>query len=280
MKAYPTQPVSAPLGIIAGSGDLPERIVGQCKQQNRPVFVLAFEGNEVSDALTPDARVRFGAIGEALNLLRQAGVQDVVLAGRITRPSLADLRPDAMAARLLARIGTAFFSGDDSLLAAIVAFLEEEGFRVLGADEILGDILAPQGLVGHVLPDKQARKDIELGAKAARALGALDVGQAVIVQRGMVLGVEAVEGTDALIARCGLLKVEGGGGVLVKMKKPAQERRVDLPTIGIATVENMYAAGFAGIALEAGGSQIIDKTQVSRHADALGIFILGFSYAL
>jgi DUF1009 family protein len=111
----------------------------------------------------------------------------------------------------------------------------------------------------------------------ARAIGALDIGQAVIVQNGQVLGVESIEGTDALITRCAPLKLEPTGGVLVKVKKPQQEKRVDLPTIGISTVERIAECGFAGIAVEAGASLIIGRREVARRADALGIFIVGFS---
>jgi hypothetical protein len=139
------------------------------------------------------------------------------------------------------------------------------------------DLLAPEGMIGSIYPDKRAQADIETGAKIARAVGALDIGQAVIVQNGQILGIEAIEGTDALIARCAPLKLEPHGGVLVKVKKPQQEKRVDLPTIGIHTVEHIAECGFAGIAIEAGASLIVSRREVARRADALGVFIVGFS---
>ena len=267
------------LGIIAGSGDIPSRLAEACAKAGRDCFVLMFEGNPVAESLStiPHAKIRIGAVGEAFAALHAAGVSEVTLAGRITRPSLANLRPDATAAKLLARIGTSYFGGDDKLLKTVIGFLEEEGFKVIGADEILGDILAPLGPLGKILPDKKAQADIKLGVKVAKALGALDVGQAVIVQRQMVLGVEAVEGTDALIARCAHLRPEGTGGVLIKVKKPGQERRVDLPAVGVATLENLHRAGFVGIAVEAGASLVIDRKEVAKRADALGLFILGFT---
>ncbi len=155
--------------------------------------------------------------------------------------------------------------------------MEEEGFRVAGAEEIVRDLIAPEGMIGSIYPDKRAQGDIEIGARMARAIGALDIGQAVIVQNGQILGVEAVEGTDALIKRCAPLKLEERGGVLVKVKKPQQERRVDLPTIGVATVERIAECGFAGVAVEAGASLILDRREVMRRADALGVFVIGFS---
>lgn len=279
MQPSPSEDQRSTLGIIAGSGDLPLRMLDACKKQGRSVFVLVFDGSDVQPAVfdAPHARVRFGAVGDALAKLRTAGVEDLVLAGRITRPPLADLRPDAAASKLLARLGTSFFGGDDKLLKAVVKYLEEEGFRIVGAETILGDVLAPIGPIGKVLPDRKSQDDIALGVEVAKALGALDVGQAVVVQRGMVLGVEAVEGTDALIARCAELRPEGSGGVLVKVKKPQQETRVDLPAIGITTVENLHRAGFAGIAVEAGSALIIGLQDVARLADELGLFIIGFT---
>jgi UDP-2,3-diacylglucosamine hydrolase len=132
-------------------------------------------------------------------------------------------------------------------------------------------------MIGSIYPDKRAQNDIEIGARIARSIGALDIGQAVIVQNGQVLGVECIEGTDALITRCAPLKLEPQGGVLVKAKKPQQEKRVDLPTIGVHTVERVAEYGFAGIAIEAAGALIIGRREVARRADALGIFIIGFS---
>ena len=271
---------SPPLGIIAGSGDLPARLLAACQQTGRPVFVLAFEGSTAPELIEniPHAWSRLGAIGHAIACLKNAGVSDIVMAGKIERPPLASLRPDLTGTRLLARLGGSYLQGDDSLLTTIVQFLEEEGFRVHGADELLVELVTPEGLIGHHLPDKRAQADIETGVRVARAIGELDIGQAVIVQFGRVLGVEAAEGTDALIERCGPLRAEGMGGVLVKAKKPQQERRVDLPTIGVSTVERIHKAGFAGIAVEAGGSLIIDRAKVRATANALDIFVIGFSF--
>lgn len=271
----------APLGIIAGSGELPRTLIRACEDTARPYFLLAVE--DAADAETVAlagesyAWIRLGAIGKAIDLLRKAGAHELVLAGKVTRPKISSLRPDLKGTKLLARIGGQLISGDNQLLSSIVNFLEEEGFRICGADDVVRDLLAPEGMIGTIYPDKKAQSDIEIGARIAKAVGALDIGQAVMVQNGQVLGLEAIEGTDALIARCEALKVEPTGGVLVKVKKPQQEKRVDLPTIGIATVERIAACGFAGIAIEAGASLILGRREVARRADALGVFILGFS---
>lgn len=264
------------LGIIAGRGDLPIRLIEACRASGRELFVLAVK-NQTEEALVTDIPhdwIRFGAGGKGLELLHQAGVRDVVFAGKFQRPSLAAMRPDARTAKFFAKAGRAAW-GDDGLLSAMVKEFEKEGFRIVAPDDIVADLLAPSGPFGAIEPDKVALEDISRGIAVARALGDADVGQAVVVQEGVVLGVEAAEGTDRLIARCKDLQRDGPGGVLVKVKKPDQERRVDLPTIGLETVRAVSDAGLRGIAVEAGGSLVVDRGRVTEAADAAGIFIVG-----
>lgn len=266
------------LGIIAGGGDLPLRLIEAARVAGRPFYVLAIK-NQAELTLgddTPHDWVRLGAAGKGIDLLHANQVQDVVFAGRIKRPSLGAMMPDARMARFLARIaGKAL--GDDGLLRAVVAEFEAEGFRVVGADELQSDLLVTQGCLGRHAPDECAWADIHHGIRIARAIGALDIGQAVIVQQGLVLGVEGIEGTDALIERCGALRREGPGGVLVKTKKPSQDRRVDLPTVGRDTVDRAAAAGLRGIAVEAGHTLMLDRAAAIAEADRLGLFIVGFT---
>jgi UDP-2,3-diacylglucosamine hydrolase len=268
--------MAARLGILAGAGELPLRVVEASRELARPVFVLAFEG--IADpavvAGLPHAWVRLGAAGEGMRLLRENGVEELVMAGAVRRPSLAALRPDWRAARLFARLGLKAL-GDDGLLRAVIAELEGEGFRVTSLETLLADALAPEGALGAVMPSAADEADIALGMRVARALGALDVGQAVVVQQGLVLGVEAIEGTDALIARCGALRREGKGGVLAKAAKPGQERRADLPTIGPRTVAAAAQAGLAGIAVEAGSTLLVDRAAIAAAADDAGLFVTG-----
>ena len=268
------------LGIIAGGGRLPLQLIECCQSSGRAFFVVALEGIADMSAINevPHAVVRLGAVGESIGKLRAAGVQELVLAGRVKRPSLSSLRPDFLGAKLIAKLGGAFFSGDDALLSSVITFLEDEGFRVVGADTVMANLLAPPGVLGRISPDALAEVDILQGVKVAVALGAVDVGQAVIVEHGYVLGVEAAEGTDALISRCASLKREARGGVLVKLKKPGQEARADLPSIGPATIEQLADAGFSGIAVEAGGSLILDQDKTIAAADARGLFIVGVQH--
>jgi DUF1009 family protein len=269
--------VSGRLGIVAGSGELPKRLFEACRASGRDPFILALEGH-TDPALVagaPHAWIRLGAAADGFAALRGAGVTEVVFIGPVRRPSLTSLMPDVRAAKFLARVGLRAF-GDDGLLSALVKEFEAEGFKVVGADEVLSELVAPDGAVGKVLPDDSAKADIARGLAVVRALGALDIGQAAVVEAGVVLGVEAIEGTDALIERAGKLKREGPRrGVLVKAKKPGQERRVDLPAVGVATVDRVAAAGLAGIAIEAGAALIVDRDEVARRADAAGIFVVG-----
>ena len=271
--------MAAKLGIIAGGGDLPGRLVRFCRESHRGVFVVAIKGH-TDPAVVADAEhvwVRLGDVNEALEPLRGAGVEELVLAGPIQRPSLSELRPNLRVAGFFAKVGRRAF-GDDGLLSAIIDTLEqEEGFRVVGIDDVVGDLVAQPGVYGRHHPDDAAASDIERGMEVARAIGAIDVGQSVVVQQGLVLGVEAMEGTDALLRRCGPLHRDGPGGVLVKIKKPDQERRADLPTIGPETVRGAKEAGLRGIAVEAGGALVLDLQAVVEAADEAGIFVIGIA---
>lgn len=270
--------MSSRLGILAGGGALPARLIEACRKEGRDVFVVAVKGQaeEEQIAAAPHAWVRIGALGEAVRLLRANEVEEVVLAGRFHRPSILEMLPDAQMLRFLLEIGPKF-ARDNSLHSAAVRWAEGLGFRVVGPETIDRDLLATEGAYGRFVPDQQALQDIERGVEVAKAVGRVDVGQGAIVQQGIVLAVEAVEGTDAMIERAGKLKRKGPGGVLVKVKKPGQERRVDLPAIGPRTIQNAKAAGLRGIAVEAGAALVIDREAVARTADQTGLFVLGIS---
>ena len=264
-------------GILAGGGMLPGRVAAAAAAAGREVFLLGLEGFAEASVLAPwpHATVRIGAAGRILALLREHGCRDLVLVGPVRRPSLLDLRPDAEGARLLTRIGRAAFAGDDGLLAAVVRVLGEEGFRILGAHDILTEAVGPKGLLSRSRADAAAMADIARGVKVARALGAVDVGQCCVVQQGIVLAAEAAEGTDAMLARAATLRWPGPGGVLVKLVKPGQDRRADLPTIGVGTIRAAAAAGLRGVAFEAHGTLLAEREAVVAAADEAGLFLLG-----
>jgi len=264
------------LGIIAGSGSLPARLATTAKADGRDVFIVKLIGQADDSALDsfPHTEVRLGAAGKMLSELRAHYVRDVVMAGGVRRPSLLEMRPDWRGALFLAKLGAKSI-GDDTMLSAISEAFREEGFRVIGAHELATDILTPEGLIGHKAPDDEMQEDIHRGIRVAKAIGALDVGQAVVIQEGLILGVEAIEGTDALIKRAGALQRKGRGGILVKVKKPQQDEQVDLPTMGVETVHRAAKAGLSGIIMEAGGTLMLDQEAVAIAADRCGIFVLG-----
>ncbi len=265
------------LGILAGGGVLPARVAEAARAAGRAVFIVGLQDFAEPAVLAPfpHAVMRIGAAGQIIGALRDHGCRDLVLVGTVRRPSLLNLRPDAEGTRIAARIGRAAFAGDDGLLAAVIRVLGEEGFRVVGAHEVLAEALGPRGLLSRAAPDAQAMADIQRGIAVARALGAVDVGQCCVVQQGMVLTVEAAEGTDAMLARAGPLARPGYGGVLVKLVKPGQDRRADLPTIGTATISGAAAAGLRGVAFEAGGTIMTERASTVAAADTAGLFLLG-----
>ncbi len=268
---------ASPLGIIAGGGPLPGQVAAAARAAGREVFIIALEGFAEPAIVAPYAHEKFrlGAIGSIRAALKTAGCVDVVMIGPVKRPSLLDLRPDAEGAKYLARIGRAAFAGDDGLLAAIVRVLGEDGFRVLGAHDIMQDAVAPAGLLTRAAAPADALADVRRGIAVLGLIGAADIGQACVVQQGIVLAVEAVEGTDAMLRRIPGVARPGPGGVLVKRAKPGQERRADLPTIGPETVSNAVAAGLRGVAFEAGGTILAGREAMIAAADAAGIFVLG-----
>lgn len=265
------------LAVLAGRGKLPAAVIQAAIGSGRDVFVLGFEGETAPELIAgyDHAWVNLGAVGKTIKLLHQAAVDDVVLIGAINRPSFGELKLDFRGMQLLAKVGLKVAKGDDHILSTIVRELEDEGFRVVGADEIVGPMLASKGPMTTASPNARARQDIDLGFKVAMQIGALDIGQAVIVQEGRVLGVEAVEGTDALIARIGALESKVPGGVLVKVKKPGQDRRTDLPTVGTLTVSRAIDAGLEGIAVHAGHCLLVDRREMIDRADDAGLFITG-----
>lgn len=265
------------LGIIAGGGGLPRTLVEACRKQERPFFVLGFRGQTDPELVQEDLHgwTRLGATDEAIRILKENSVDTVVMAGYIRRPSILELKPDWRTVQIFARLGAAAF-GDDALLRAVADELEKDGFKVIGAHEVDPALITPEGILGKTALTPLNRSDIEHGIRITKTLGQMDTGQAAVVQQGIVLGLEAVEGTDALLARCRNLRRKGPGGVLVKSCKPQQDRRLDLPAIGLKTVRNAYKAGLSGIAVEAGASFLIDRKEVIEAADSLGLFIQGF----
>lgn len=264
------------LGIIAGGGELPAKLLHACDRSGIETFVVGFK-KQTSDTIfsgRPHMKTRLGAAGRIINTLKSHNIRDLVLIGGISRPTLAELKPDMRTIQFFAKVGVKAL-GDDGLLKALRSELESEGFVIHGVQNFVQDLLTPQGAIARHKPGKADFVDIKRGVTVAREIGRLDIGQAVIVQQGVVLGVEGVEGTDELIKRCTGYRKKGAAPILVKLCKPQQDKDLDLPTIGPATILNCANAGLRGIVVQAGMSLLVDPQQVSELADKHKIFVYG-----
>jgi DUF1009 family protein len=273
------------LGVIAGGGDLPRRLAEHARASGRDVFVMGVAGF-AEPALVADfggVMLAIGETGRQIDALKKAGCGELVFAGIVKRPDFEHLKLDMRGALLLPKIIAAAGKGDDALLRVVLGSFEDAGFRVIGADDVLSDLLAPAGALGRNAPREADWIDIRRAAQVAAASGALDIGQGAVSCGGLVLAVEAQEGTDRMLARCADLPAEIRGssqarrGVLVKRPKPIQERRIDLPTIGIQTIQGAAEAGLAGVAVEAGAALVMKRQEVIALADSLGLFVYGFA---
>lgn len=276
--------MSTPLGLIAGLGELPVAIAENAVSTGQGVYVLRLKGfEEPRLSHYPGTVVGLGEIGAVMDRLKTAGCQEVVFAGNVSRPDFKNLKLDFKGIALLPKVIAEARKGDDALLRVLVNEFEKNGFRVIGSDAAHASLLAPEGHIAGPRPNARDFQDIDVAARVAAAAGALDIGQGCVVCDGLVLAVEAQEGTDEMLRRCANLPeaIRGNSvdrrGVLVKRPKPVQERRIDLPTTGVSTIELAAAAGLAGIAIEAGGALMLNRALMEQRARELGIFILGFS---
>ena len=271
------------LGLIAGGGDLPLQIARHCVETGRPLFVVRLRGfaDPTMDAF-PGEVVGLAEVGRCIRVLKQAGCESVCLAGNVARPDFVALKPDLRGMAMLPRLVLEARKGDDALLRAVLDEFRKEGFVIEGAHEARSDLVLGAGVLGRHVPDARHKVDIQRALEIARRIGELDIGQGAVVCDGLVLAVEAQEGTDAMLRRVAedvapALRGEAGRrrGVLAKAPKPIQETRVDLPTIGPATVRGAAQAGLAGLVGEAGRTLVLDREALVALADELGLFVLG-----
>lgn len=268
-----------PLGILAGSGRLPLAIAAAAQATGRPVHIVGIDGFADKDiANYSHEHVNLGQVGRMIGSFQRAGCQDMIIAGALLRPNLWTLKIDGGFFRAIGTVLKLTRGGDDSILRRIVRFFEAQGFSVCGVPDVAPNLLAPTGALGRIEPTAEQRKAIARGTALVRALGAFDIGQAVVVTPSGVIAVEGVRGTDAMLHDAAEHARSVGGvrdGVLVKLPKPDQEMRVDLPVIGPATIEAALHAGLAGVAIRAGQSLVLDQEETIRRADASGLFVIG-----
>ena len=273
----------SPLALVCGGGALPAAVARAAERHGRRVVMFPVTGWAEPSLVEgrPHHWVALVQAGRFFKLLRQEGCRDIVFIGTAVRPPFSTLRIDWETLRALPGIWRAYRGGDDHLLSTIAAMLAGYGFRVVGAHEIAPEILIPAGLLGRRAPNARDDVDIARGLALLQAMGPFDVGQAVIVADNHVLGVEAAEGTDGLLARIADLRAAGriatpvGVGVLIKAPKPEQDRRFDLPAIGPKTIAGVAKAGLAGIAVVAGGAILADGAEVVQAADRANVFVVG-----
>lgn len=274
------------LAIIAGHGQLPIELAQNVAAGGHRPFLVIIEGEVPPSSPLMDfehATLVLEQVSELIPLLKRRKISHAVLAGGIERrPNWRAIRPTLSFFKFLPRAVKALRRGDDGLLRALVRAIESAGIKVLGAHEIVPDLLAPAGPMTRTLPQKSDWRDIRAAFEAARAIGRLDIGQAAIAVGGRAVALEGIEGTDGLLERMRSLRPHGRiagvtRGVLAKCAKPGQELRADLPAIGPTTVDAAHAAGLVGIAVEAGHSLVLGYAKVIERADELGLFVIGIT---
>lgn len=264
------------VGIIAGGGQFPRLFIEAAHKAGRRVVVVAHKGEtDVAAVEAADAVcwVKLGQLGKVISFFKQQGVGETVFLGTITKTKIfRDILPDLKGMSLWNKID---LKQDDTILRAIAETLESDGIRVLESTLYLRHLLFPAGVLTKKKPTKKQRRDIEFGWRNARAIGELDIGQCVVVRDCVVLAVEAIEGTDAAILRGGTLAREGA--VVVKVRKPGQDFRFDLPATGLTTIRSLQCVKGAVLAVEAGQSLLFDRELMVEEANKAGIVVVGVS---
>jgi len=284
----PSQAHEGRLAIIAGRGQLPVYLAEAARDAGEDPLILALanEGDGRFDGFET-IHVGVGDLAQIQTRLRDGGIARVVMSGGVARrPDLRDIRPTFKTLiKVPSVVRTLMSGGDDTVLQMVIKLIEAMGCRVIGAHQIAPGLLARTGPLGRTRPGDDDRRDIEKAVEAAQLLGRLDIGQGAVSVGGRVVALEGVEGTDQMLLRVAELRKAGRisarrRGVLVKLSKPQQDMRADLPTIGLSTLENAKAAGLAGIAVEAGRALVLDEAALIAAADAAGLFVVGIDLEL
>ncbi|MGB3457236.1 MAG: UDP-2,3-diacylglucosamine diphosphatase LpxI [Litorimonas sp.] len=265
------------VGLVAGGGDLPLHVAAAVKEAGDQLTVLEIEPDSPVGRFDDSFRLSLSKFGKVLKHFKRRGVTHVCLAGNVGRPDFSTFRPDLGAMRYLPSTLKAARQGDDSLLRHVMGIFEGQGFSILSPQSICESLLLPAGPLGRTSLPAEHRADAERAMEIASVIGTHDIGQGAVVAGGLVLAVEAQEGTDAMLSRVAQLPaaLRGSGGVLAKRLKPGQDGRVDMPTIGLKTVELAIGAGLAGIIVDEGEAFVLDREAVIERADVAGLFIVG-----
>jgi UDP-2,3-diacylglucosamine hydrolase len=268
-----------PIGLIAGNGTFPQLVLRAARRLGHDVAVVAIEGETFGsiDALaatlggTTVRWIPLGKLGDCISTLREAGVSRAVMAGQVKHVKLfTDVMPDPI---MLSALGRLAANNTDSLIAAVADVLEKHGIALMDSTTLLADLLARPGVLTDAAPSEPMLADFEFGYRVADAIAGLDVGQTIVVKDRAVVAVEAMEGTDAAIARAGMLA--GRGTRIVKVAKPSQDMRFDVPVVGEATIAAMQSAGADGLSIDAGRTLVLDGDAFIRAANEARIAVVG-----
>ncbi|MDU9049036.1 MAG: UDP-2,3-diacylglucosamine diphosphatase LpxI [Candidatus Electrothrix sp. Rat3] len=266
--------MSTPIGIIAGGGQFPLLFTEAAQERKRRVVAVCHQNEtqaELEHRADVSCWVKLGQLGKIIRFFHEQGVREAVFCGTITKTRMfRDIFPDFKGLTLWNKIDKRL---DDAILRAVSGALEKEGIKVLASTCYLDHLFFPKGILGKRKPSREQLADIRFGWRIAREIGRLDIGQCVVVREGAVLAVEAIEGTDAAIRRGGQLS--GSGAVVVKMKKPGQDFRFDLPATGTKTIETLASVKGSVLAVEAGQSLLFDRDTMIAAADQAGIVVVG-----
>ncbi|GLQ34226.1 hypothetical protein GCM10007939_05090 [Amylibacter marinus] len=270
--------MEGPIAVVAGAGDLPRQLAEWARDQGRAYVVVQFQGIELSWAGDhPVINAQFERPNALFKALRAHEIPNVVFAGGMRRPKLNPLKFDRVFLKIATTLLPALKSGDANTLSMIAKIFEDNGFSIVGAHDLMQGLVSGAGVLTARHPDETELADIARGFDILRAMSMADVGQSTVVAGGICLGVESIQGSDALlkfVAQTGQGFKIDAAGVYVKGPKQGQDHRMDLPAIGISTLSAVQAAGLGGIALSAGGVMIIDQAECIALADQLGLFIV------
>lgn len=273
--------ITSKLAILAGGGRLPELLVNHALEQGLDFILVTFRGQPLPTVTLPQHQhfqCGLGEVGHLLDILKKHNVQNLVLAGRMEKTGLFDLLPDLRGLRFLTSLTTWH---DDAIFSGLINLFTQENFTVIAPHQVMPELLMKTGTLTLEGPAQKEMDDITIGLKAARLLGVCDIGQAVIVKDKVIIGVEGVEGTDALIERCAALRGRSAkGGILVKCAKPGQNMLVDMPTVGPRTVELLARYNFKGMAVVAGETMVLDEAIAKREANHHHLFMFGIDPAV
>jgi DUF1009 family protein len=265
-----------PLAIFAGRGSLPMMLIEDCQKKSRKfaVFLLEGENYEIDYSAFNPIKLGYGEVEKFLSAVKAAEINNLVFIGGVTKPNFSSLKVDKSGAVLVAKILANKILGDDSVLRTVINFFEKEGLKILRIDQLLDCVVSTKSTLSKIQPTKENLADIALGVKAIKSFSDFDVGQSIVIAQKQIIAVEALEGTDEMIKRCRNLKADYiKNAVLLKMKKAKQSMKADMPTIGVETIKNCFESGICGIAIQANSTLVLQKDEVIKKADELGLFL-------